>query len=249
MERHEAIVLRRRSIREHDRLITLFGPALGKRDVLARGSRKLLSKLACNLEPFSHLLVELVPGRQYPHLTGAVLLEPFSRLRQRLAAIAQAGFVVDVAESLTRPNAAEPRLFRLVLNELRRLERSSTDRAQPQDVFALALYVLRVVTVAGWQPNFESCSVCHRAFGDQLSVFSAHPFGLAHVRCASRDEPARIHSATRRYLRGRLSRTALRRTVVPRPIVREVGQLASVVLTTVAEREVASRRFLRLVTG
>ena len=51
--RTEAIVLRRTSFRESDRLLVLATPQ-GKRRVLAKGARKTSSRLAGHIELFVH---------------------------------------------------------------------------------------------------------------------------------------------------------------------------------------------------
>ncbi len=244
MERHEAVILRSRPYREHDRLLTLLSPTAGKRDVLARGSRKIVSKLAASLEPFGRVRVELVAGRSLAHCIGVEVLTPYARLRRSLPGLGQAGFVVAVADALTRSGDAEVRLYQLVVHELERIDRTPGTALRPRDSFALALFALRAVALAGWQPNLDACSVCHRPLGPEPAFFAAHPFGLTHRRCRS-DARLAVHPVTRRYLTARLARFSAVRAVVPRTVVREVGQLSLAALTAVAEQPVGARDFLR----
>lgn len=246
MERHEAIVLRRRNVREADRLVTLLSPTAGKRDVLVRGARKQLSKLSASLEPFSHVQVELVLGRRATHAIGVAVLDPFRRLRTSLPALAQAWYAVEVADALTRNDQADARLFRLLRTELARVDRAATrGSVAAVDSLALALFTLRAIALAGWRPDLAHCSVCHRTLGNSPAVFAAHPFGLAHPQCLRSASAPPVSPVTRRYLQRRLT-TVSRGVVVPRAVFREVGQVALAAVETVIDRRLSSRRLLRL---
>lgn len=242
---HEATVLTSRPHREVDRLITLFGPSLGRCEVLARGARKPTSKLAASLEPFTGVRIELVPGRTWPTVIHVDVRAARRRLRLQLGGLAQAGFVVALAEALVRAEDRNLRLFTLVERELQRIDRSAGERLVPADALALALLTLRALSVAGWRPDFDRCTVCRRPLGAAAAAFHGHPFGVAHVAC--RRGGVRVSSATRRYLTVRLSRPTRTPVVVGRIVAREVGAIASSALTAVLERPLAATRFLRAV--
>lgn len=246
MERHEAIVLGRRAAREHDRLITLYGPHLGQREALARGSRRVTSKLAAGLEPFGRVLVDLVPGRRLTHLTGVQVLDPYPRLRQRIAGLVQAGVLAEVVLGLTRPGQRDPRLFRLLVRELERIDRRAAEGLTSADVFSLALFLLRTLSLAGWTPDLTHCALCHQPLGSTTARFLSHPFGLRHPTCRGGGPGPPVQFATRRYLASRLQRLTGRPAVVPSGIVRELGALAIASLEAVLDRPIQSRRLLRV---
>lgn len=245
MALREATILASRPHREADRLLTLFGPSLGRRDAVARGARKATSKLAASLEPFTTVRVELVPGRTWPTVIHVEVLDPRRRLRQRLGGLAQAGFVTALAEALVRPEDRNPRLAALVVRELERIDAQSQQAVAPADALALALFSVRALTAAGWRPDLAYCAFCHRPLGSGPAVFSAHPFGLVHPGEARGTAP-RLSSATRRYLAARLSRQSRVPVVVRRHVARELGSFSTAALTAVLERPLPAARFLRL---
>ncbi|MBI3115030.1 MAG: DNA repair protein RecO [Candidatus Kerfeldbacteria bacterium] len=258
MERREAILLRLRPVRDVDQLVVALSPAVGKLEFLARGTRKIESKLNPSLQLFARVMLDSVPGRRAHHLTGVEVLDPFPRLRTRLTGLAQAGFVAEVAEALSASNQAEPRLFRLVRRELLRIERARDDRLGPADVLSLSLFALRALAVTGWRPRFGQCSVCHRPLGAVAAVFAAHPYGFAHGSCARNRslrsgsgqadaDPIPLHRATRKFLYERLSQTT-QPAVVPRGVAQEVDRVALTALEAVLDRALKSRRFLRMFT-
>lgn len=239
----EATVLASRPHREVDRLITLFGPSLGRCEAVARGTRKPTSKLAASLEPFTGVRIELVPGRTWPTVIHVDVRAARRRLRSQLGGLAQAGFVVALAEALVRAEDRNPRLFTLVERELQRIDRSAGERLAPADALALALFTLRAVSAAGWRPDFDRCAVCHRPLGTGGAAFHGHPFGVAHGACLRGG--VRVSPATRRYLTVRLARPTRTPIVVGRMAAREVGAIAASALTAVLERPLTATRFLR----
>lgn len=252
MERHEVIILRRRNYREADRIITLISPTAGKREALVRGARKTLSKLSPGLEPFRIVRLELIPGRRFPHVIGATVVDHFRNLHRSLPGLAAAGFACDVVDGLTRLAETDPRFYRLLSAELRRVNHRTDpadSRLSTADSLGLSLFTLRCIAVAGWKPDLTLCSVCHRPLGNVRSVFLSHPFGLAHLACAPSGTPGPLISpSTRQYLSRRLQ-AHVRSQVVGRAVFREVGALALSALEAVIDRRLASRRFLRLLTG
>ena len=58
-----AIILKRRDYQENDRLFCLYARDYGKIDVLAKGTKKISSKLNPYLEPFYLVKVMIAKGR------------------------------------------------------------------------------------------------------------------------------------------------------------------------------------------
>lgn len=246
MERHEAIIVQERPYRASDRVVTVLSPTAGKRELLVRGARKIVSKLGPSLQPFSRVRVAFVPGRRWAHLIGVETIDPYLNLRQRLASIAQAGLVVDVAGALSVAHADDARLYRLVLRELQRIERSRGDTIDRAVVLALSLFALRAIAIAGWHPDLRRCSVCHRSLDGGSIVFVSHPFGFAHQRCVRAAGAISVQLATRRFLLGRFRRRIIPAVVSSR-IAGEVGRIAAVALDSVLERPLRSRDFIRFI--
>lgn len=246
MERHEAIVLNERTFRASDRVVTVLSPTAGKRELLARGTRKIVSKLGPSLQPFSRVRVAFIPGRRFTHLIGVETIDPFVNLRHHLAGFAQAGFVVDVAGALAVAHQDDARLYRLVVRELQRIDRIKKDVIDRASVLALSLFALRAIAVAGWHPDLRRCSVCRLALDGGAVVFFAHPFGFGHRRCAGETKAVAVQAATRRFLLGRFRRRVIPAIVTSR-VAGEVGRIAAAALEGVLERPLRSRDFFRLI--
>ena len=78
--RADAVIIRRATFGESDRLVTIYTP-MGKRRVVAKGARKTTSRLAGHIELFTHATLLLAVGRTLDIVTQSVILQSFDRLR------------------------------------------------------------------------------------------------------------------------------------------------------------------------
>ena len=70
------VILRRRDFNEFDRLLTIFTPEEGMVECLARGVRKITSKLGSKLQLFQWLRLQLAQNRgRWPTITGVDCLQ------------------------------------------------------------------------------------------------------------------------------------------------------------------------------
>lgn len=163
--RTTGIVLGRTNFGEADRIISVLTPDHGKLRVVARGVRKIRSKVAGHVEPFSRVELMLAQGRNLDVITSARLLEYPHGLADDYGRLARAFALVQLADRLTPEGHAQPELFELmavVLEELRR-------PAAPELVEAYAK--LRVLAILGYRPQLEVCVGCGAA--DPVAVDAA----------------------------------------------------------------------------
>jgi DNA repair protein RecO (recombination protein O) len=78
--RVEAVVLRHANWGEADRILTLYTREQGKLRAVAKGARKIRSRKAGHLEPFTHITLQLAKSRDIPIVTQVETLDPY-RLR------------------------------------------------------------------------------------------------------------------------------------------------------------------------
>lgn len=95
-----ALVLKRSSIGETDRLVTLLSAERGKVVCVAKGVRKLKSSSRANLEPGNHITAFLIETKGLPLLTQSRLLRDASPLRSSLAKITQLQQILEIFDRL-----------------------------------------------------------------------------------------------------------------------------------------------------
>jgi DNA repair protein RecO (recombination protein O) len=120
--RAEAVVLRHADWGEADRLLTLFTREQGKVRVVAKGARKMLSRKAGHLEPFTHVTIQLARGRELPIVSQVETLEAFLPIREDLVRVGYASYVLELLDRFTYDEeGGNPALFRLLTETLARI--------------------------------------------------------------------------------------------------------------------------------
>ena len=94
--RTEALVLRQASLGEADLLLSLLTPDQGKLRAVARGARRVTSRLVGHLEPLTRVNLAVARGRTRDVITQAQGLESFAALKGDLEAISHGIYVVSV---------------------------------------------------------------------------------------------------------------------------------------------------------
>lgn len=162
----EAIVLRTRKLAEADRIITLLTRQHGVVRAVARGVRRTSSKFGSRLEPFTHVDLQLVVGRNLDTVTQAVTRDPFgAAISADYDRYTAASVMLETSEHLVAEER-EPSVqqYLLLVGGLRAM---TAGERRPGDV--LDSFLLRSLAVAGYAPSFDACARCglegpHRAF-------------------------------------------------------------------------------------
>lgn len=110
----DGIVLKRRSIGEADRLLTIFTRQHGKIQVKAAGVRKISSKRASHIEPLNRISCTVYKGQGTPVLTEATSTESFSALKENLTHVGFAYHVCELVDSLCPENQENSYVFDLL---------------------------------------------------------------------------------------------------------------------------------------
>jgi DNA repair protein RecO (recombination protein O) len=183
--RDEAVVLRVQKLGEADRIITLLTRKHGRVRAVAKGVRRTRSKFGSTVEPFSHVDVQLYPGRNLDIVTQAESLHAYGeQLVNDYPRYTAGTAVLETAERLTSEER-EPslKLYLLVVGALRALG-EGRDPSLVLDAF-----LLRAMSVSGYEPSLAVCGRCgevgpHRWFavsGGGSTCGACHEPGAATV--------------------------------------------------------------------
>ena len=168
--RVEAVVLRHTDYGEADRILSLYTRQLGKTRALVKGARKVTSRKAGHLEPFTHVKLELARGRDLLLVTQADTVEAYLSLGEDLTLMGHASYVIELIDRFTYDDETEnPAIFRLLTDTLARLA-SKTD-----PWLAIRYYEMRLLDYLGFRPQLFECVNCGREIlaEDQFYSFSA----------------------------------------------------------------------------
>jgi DNA repair protein RecO (recombination protein O) len=121
--RVEAVVLRHADWGEADRLLTLYSRERGKLRVLAKGARKIRSRKAGHLEPFTRTTLQLARGRDLLIVTQADTVDAYLPIHENLVKTGQAAYLAELLDRFTYEDDTENfAIYRLLTEALSRLE-------------------------------------------------------------------------------------------------------------------------------
>ncbi len=245
--RVHAVVLRHADWGEADRLVTLYTREQGKLRAVAKGARKITSRKAGHLEPFTHVKLQLARGRSLFIVTQADTVDAYLPLRETLLMTGTASYVVELLDRFVyEEEGANPTLFRLLAETLKRL-------ANDEDPWlAVRYYEMRLLDFLGFRPQLFECANCGREIKAEDQFFSFSAGGVICPRCG-RGLPnlTSISVDALKYLR-HFQRSSYTESKQARPtsnVQDEVETLMQGYFTYLLERELNSPGFLKNVRG
>jgi DNA repair protein RecO (recombination protein O) len=171
-------VLRRLSLGETDRIVTLFTRNRGKLSAVAKGARGPKSRLSGVTEPFTYFNALLAQGQNLDVLTQAEVQNAFVGIRKDLPRVGFASYFVEVVDAGVEERQPSPELWDLLVAALSTLETASTP-----DVLARS-FELHAMRILGFEPQVDHCV----ADGGPVDLPGAgfHPLrgGMLCPRCA-----------------------------------------------------------------
>lgn len=150
-----AIILNRRPFAEDDGRVVVYSRERGKLDLVARGVKKIKSKLAGHLEPLSLTDIMAVCGRQYDYAGAAVSENCFFNIKNDLAKLAAAGQAVKIFDKLIKPGVADEAIFDLLKDylEVLNFKKSGFDVLN-------WFFIFKLLVALGFKPELYNCVNC-----------------------------------------------------------------------------------------
>ena len=215
--RTQAVVLRRHNIGEADRVLTLFTPTHGKIRAVAKGVRRMKSRLAGHVELFSRVDILLAHGRTLDIVTQAEVRDPFLALRGDLWKAAYASYVAELVDRFAEERHDGPEshiLFDVLVGALAYFDRlgilppvaaegapavavppaevANPDAATgPAARLAARAAELKVLGALGYAPELYVCVRCMERLEPVENAINAAAGGTLCPRCARGDGGSR----------------------------------------------------------
>ena len=244
--RVDAVVLRHSDYGEADRMLTLYTRQLGKARAIAKGARKMASRKAGHIEPFTHVKLQLARGRDVLIVTQAETVDAYLSLRDDLILTGHASYILELLDRFTYVDETEnSAIFRLLTESLARL-------ASKHDVWlVIRYYEMRLLDYLGFRPQLFECTNCGREIQPEDQFFSFSAGGVICPRCG-RGLPnlQNISVDTLKYLR-HFQRSSYADASRARPssqVQQEAESLMQGYFTYLLERELNTPGFLKKIS-
>lgn len=183
----KGIVLKRTNFGEADRIITFLTSDRGKLRAVAKGVRKIKSRMAGHLELFTEVELMLAEGRNLDVITGARIIRHFPNLAGDWESLTFGYLVMEMIDRLTEDGLRQQRLYNVTVDLLTHLN------DEGYSAMGELAYKLKLLNSLGYRPHIESCVICGQTA--DTYYFDAKMGAIADAACA-RDRTNAMSSAT-----------------------------------------------------
>lgn len=176
-----AVVLRSMPYGESDQIVTLYTLTLGKIKGIAKGAKRSRKRFGNTLEICSYISATFFEKENLDlvRLSHCELIRPFAGLREDIAKLAWASYLIELVNALTAERIKNKALFRLLIVFLNLIDRG-TLKGEIQRVFEV-----RLLSLLGYQPQFNHCTRCQRGLFGERFFFGAKEGGVVCPSCAA----------------------------------------------------------------
>jgi DNA repair protein RecO (recombination protein O) len=173
----EAIIIKKIKLGEADRILTLFTSDYGKIEAVAKGVRRPKSKMAGHLELLTFSKIRLARGRNLDTIIGTQTIDSFIALKNDLWLTTYGLYASELVNQFTPDHAANPALFKLLLETLRRLGEANNSE------LTLRYFELHLFDTAGYRPQLQECVSCRIELKPEINAFCSSSGGILCPNC------------------------------------------------------------------
>jgi DNA repair protein RecO (recombination protein O) len=179
----EGIVLKRNNLGEADNIITVYTPNLGKLKAIAKGARRLKSKLGGHLDLLTQSSLLLAQGQNLDVITQSQTVESFPLLRNDLWRTSCALYVAELVDQFTPEHVENYPVYKLLQTTLLWL-----CEARDKEL-VLRYFELHLLNYLGYKPELYQCLNCRASLTLRANLFSfsASGGGVLCANCAGKE--------------------------------------------------------------
>jgi DNA repair protein RecO (recombination protein O) len=195
----EGVVLRSIRYGEADRVLHVYTADRGRVGAVAKGVRRVRSRMGGRLEPLSRVRMVLHQGRgELCTVSQADTVHAHAALRERRTSLERASQACEAVLRLLDSTEPNRPAYNLLCNELALLDAhpGAATRAQ-----ALA-FRIKLLLVAGFAPELSSCAACGES--EHIGAFSPSAGGVVCAGCEAGSFP--LGEEAHRFLTEALAR-------------------------------------------
>ncbi len=181
----KAIIISSTEVKEFDRFYGIISADHGKKQIIAKGVRKVTAKLACGLEPITYSEIFLAEGRSFDRVTGVIIHNQFNGIKKDLAKIKEVRKFFKIIDWLLIEKSLEEKenkeLFESLIFYLKLVDKEKTDNLKLLVVKFAILW--RIIHWLGFQPQIFCCANCSEKLKEQNFYQMILPSGIVCEKC------------------------------------------------------------------
>lgn len=187
----KAIVLSRRDYREYDNLVVFYTLNQGKKILLARGVKKISSKLAGHLEPLNLVDLMSIPGKNWDYVGSVIARETFSGIKQDINSLYYTGLIFNWLHKILEDDEADENIFSLLVEYLEQIESLSAVKndnkidnlSKNQGELLFSFFIFKFLALSGYNPQIKNCLECKEAIIPGRNYLNLNHGGLVCRNC------------------------------------------------------------------
>lgn len=197
-----ALVLNRQNYKESDTLVTVYAKNFGKLNLVARGTKKIKSKLAAHLEPLVLCDLMIIKGRSRDYIGASIVRNYYLNIREDLNKIYYAGKALNLFNRLVKEEHPDERLFYLITRWLEVLDKfkdesvgglkkkivSDEEMSKENGELLFAFFAFKLLAELGYQPELFHCLGCGKEVKAGANHFNFKNGGIIEELCLDRKE-------------------------------------------------------------
>ena len=213
----EAVVLRSIRYGEAHRVLHLYPPDRGRLGAMAKGVRRVRSRLGGRLEPLMRSRLVLHEGRgELCTISQADTVHAHASLREHRGSLERAVQACDAVLRLLDSGESNRPAYNLLCHELALLDADPRAATRAQ---ALA-FRAKLLLAAGFAPELESCASCGET--EHLGAFSPSAGGIVCSGCEAGSFP--LGPDAHAFLVGALAKPLAETPDAPEPALRQADR-------------------------
>lgn len=178
----QGLILRHINFREADRLISIYTEDRGLVNVVAKGARRIKSKLAGSLEPFTLAEFMIVKGKNYDTVASSEVINVYRGIKNDLTKIKLAYYfskiILETAKEMQRDN----KLYNYLLNIFDYLDKFEYKKNNKLN-WLVWFFIWHYLKLSGYQPELHKCQVCKKSLAPDNLFFNYKKGGLIGGQC------------------------------------------------------------------
>ncbi len=190
-----AIILNRSAYRESDSLVTVYTKNFGKMSLIARGTKKIQSKLAGHLEPLNLADILIIKGKGFGYIGSALTTNSFLNIKNNLNKLYFAGRALYWFNRLTKDDQVDERLFLLLSRWLEVVDDYLTEEfTKETGELYFTFFTFKFLGELGYLPEVQECLVCREKIKSGKNYFNLKNGGLVCEKCFEKEKLSQDYS-------------------------------------------------------
>lgn len=181
--RTKGLIFKKENLGENNQILKIYTEDFGMIEILAKGIKKISSKLRSQTEIFCFSEIEFIQGKTYKTLTDAVLIEKFNNLKKSLKKLSLTYKISEVLDTLIKCEEKDEKIWELLLTTFKTLDSPSIDSLTC--TFQYYYFFWKLISFLGYGQKWDSCIICQSKLSPSDLYFNERKGGIICQNCYS----------------------------------------------------------------